>query len=108
MFIPKLREPRPPSERRPTPPKTSVVVKKMKPASEWDKPKPRLVTVARPAPPNAPLKERDFSEAGGLRLDESGDIIEHSILGTVEEYKKEAFLSGDLPPVSTTNKDFCW
>ena len=38
-----LRDPRPPSgERKPTPSTKSVVVRKLKPASEWDKPKPKM------------------------------------------------------------------
>ena len=73
----------------------------MKPASEWDRPVPRLVTVARPAPPNAPLREPDYTGAAGLRFDETGRIIEHSILGSVEDYKKEAQRRGELPGVST-------
>ena len=38
-----LRDPRPPSgEKKRTPTPKSVVVRKLKPASEWDKPKPKM------------------------------------------------------------------
>ena len=72
----------------------------MKPASEWDRPVPRLVTVARPAPPDAPLKEVDYTGAAGPRFDVDGGMIEHSILGSIEDYKKEAQRCGELPNVS--------
>ncbi|XP_023931273.1 uncharacterized protein LOC112041818, partial [Lingula anatina] len=54
----KLREPHPPETKK-TPVTQPVVVRKRKPQSELDKPTPRVVTVARPAPPNAPIKPVD-------------------------------------------------
>ncbi|CAH1789362.1 unnamed protein product, partial [Owenia fusiformis] len=51
----KLREPKPPTGKK-TPVSSRIVVKKLKPQSEWDKPTPRMVTVLKPAPPDAPLK----------------------------------------------------
>ena len=36
-----LREPKPPAERRKTPPPQPITVRKLKPASEWNKPKPK-------------------------------------------------------------------
>ncbi|XP_061190862.1 MYCBP-associated protein-like isoform X2 [Saccostrea echinata] len=79
-----------------TPKSTRVTVRKMKPASEWDKPKPKIVTVARPAPVDAPIKEPDYSGFAGPRYDEDGAPIPHSLLGSYEEFRKEAIKRGDL------------
>ena len=58
------------------------------------------MTVAKPAPPDAPLKALDYSQGAGPRFEDNGNLVPHSILGTVEDYKKMAHLNGDLPPVS--------
>ncbi|XP_021346742.1 MYCBP-associated protein-like isoform X3 [Mizuhopecten yessoensis] len=73
-----------------------VTVRKLKPASEWNKPKPKVVTVARPAPPDAPLKPTDVSGFAGPRYDEYGNVIPHSILGNYDDFHKEAVDRGDL------------
>ena len=57
------------------------------------------VLIAKPAPQDAPLKQVDYSGAAGPRYDDYGAIIPHSILGTVEEYKRQAQLDGTLPLV---------
>ncbi|XP_023932821.1 MYCBP-associated protein-like isoform X2 [Lingula anatina] len=89
----KLREPHPPETKK-TPVTQPVVVRKRKPQSELDKPTPRVVTVARPAPPNAPIKPVDTSVTGP-RFDAMGNVIPHSILGTLEDFKKEAERRGE-------------
>ena len=58
------------------------------------------VIVARPAPPDAPLHPVDYMSGIGARFDQSGNIIPHSILGSVEDFKNMALKHGDLPPVS--------
>ncbi|KAK2186936.1 hypothetical protein NP493_182g04011 [Ridgeia piscesae] len=94
----KLREPRPPSEERLSKKdEKSVVVRKLRPYSEWHKPPTKTLVVARPAPPDARLRPTDCIEIGGLRFDDNGDAIPHSILGSVDEYKKEAERRGELP-----------
>ncbi|KAK2157198.1 hypothetical protein LSH36_196g08021 [Paralvinella palmiformis] len=93
----KLHEPKPPEEPKKSPVVHPVVVRKLKPASEWDKPKPKVVLVAKPAPPDAPLKPIDLSAGASLRFDTDGNIIPHSILGSVEQFKKEASQRGELP-----------
>lgn len=40
----------------------------------------------------------------GPRFDINGEIVPHSILGSVEQYKKQALKYGDLPKVDI--KDF--
>ena len=58
------------------------------------------VAVAKPAPPDSQLKPIDYTSATGARFDNYGNIIPHSILGSVEEFKKQALKHGDLPEVS--------
>lgn len=94
----KFHPPRPPGERKKSPTTSTRVVRKMKPASEWDHPPVKTITVAKPAPPEAKVKPVDYSDAGGVRLDERGQIIPHSILGSVDDYRREASRCGDLPP----------
>ena len=57
------------------------------------------VSIAKPAPPDAPLKDIDYSGAAGPRYDDVGRIIPHSILGTVDDYKTMARLDGTIPLV---------
>ncbi|XP_041376567.1 MYCBP-associated protein-like isoform X3 [Gigantopelta aegis] len=92
----KLYDPKPPSESRKTPVVASVVVRKMKPATEWDKPKPKIVTVAKPAPPNAPVKPLDYSGYAGPRYHHDGSVVPHSILGSYKDFHREAVKRGDL------------
>lgn len=105
----RLHEPQPPSDRRKTPVKSNVIVRKLKPASEWDKPAPKMVTVARPAPPDAPLKPFDPTEGAGLRFNPQGRIVPHSILGSVEDYKtqacKEGILAKELTVLDSSEKE---
>ncbi|XP_065944695.1 MYCBP-associated protein isoform X12 [Magallana gigas] len=90
-----LHEAAPPTAPK-TPKSTRLTVRKMKPASEWDKPKPKVVTVARPAPVDAPVKEPDYSGFAGPRYNDEGAPIPHSLLGSYDEFRKEAIKRGDL------------
>ncbi|XP_078330048.1 MYCBP-associated protein-like isoform X3 [Crassostrea virginica] len=90
-----LHEAAPPTAPK-TPKSTRMTVRKMKPASEWDRPKPKVVTVARPAPIDAPVKEPDYSGFAGPRYNEEGAPIPHSLLGSYDEFRKEAIKRGDL------------
>ena len=67
------------------------------------------MTVAKAAPHDAPLQPVDYTGAAGPRYDGDGNIIPHSILGTIEDYKTVALQTGDVPVVSTvvTNACFC-
>ena len=64
------------------------------------------VAVAKPAPPDSQLKPIDYTSATGARFDVYGNIIPHSILGSVEEFKKQALEHGDLPPVSQLSLEY--
>lgn len=90
-----LHEAAPPTAPK-TPKSTRLTVRKMKPASEWDKPKPKVVTVARPAPVDAPVKEPDYSGFAGPRYNDEGAPVPHSLLGSYDEFRKEAIKRGDL------------
>ena len=58
------------------------------------------ITIAKPAPPDAPLLPPDYTSGSGPRFSDSGDLVPHSILGSVEDYKTLARKNGDLPDVS--------
>nr|KAG5685963.1 hypothetical protein BaRGS_021386 [Batillaria attramentaria] len=100
----KVRAPQPPTE--PAPLSTAhITVRKMKPASELNKPKLKSVMVAKPASPEAPLKPVDYSGYAGPRYDSAGRVIPHSILGSYEDYHKEATQCGDLLDIPTPRID---
>ncbi|KAK3094720.1 hypothetical protein FSP39_005416 [Pinctada imbricata] len=90
-----LREVSPPGPHK-SPKTDKVIVKKMKPLSEINKPKPKIVTVAKPAPPDAPVKVPDYSGFAGPRYDRIGDVIPHSLLGSYDDFHREAIKRGDL------------
>lgn len=54
------------------------------------------MTVAKGAPPRAPLKPIDTEGNCGPRFDNNGNVISHSILGTLEEYKEGAKTTGSV------------
>lgn len=94
----KIRAPRPPSAgKRALSASKRVTVRKMKPQWELDKPKMKHMLIAKPAPPDATIKQEDYSGCVGPRFDGIGNILPHSILGSVEDFKKEAIHVGHLP-----------
>ncbi|XP_076438931.1 MYCBP-associated protein-like isoform X3 [Babylonia areolata] len=100
----KIHVPEPPSEERP-PAMSTVTVRKMKPASELNKPKLKSVLVAKPASPDAELKPVDNSGYAGPRYDAAGRVIHYSILGSFEDYRREAISRGDLLDIPTPRID---
>ncbi|XP_074657573.1 MYCBP-associated protein-like isoform X3 [Tubulanus polymorphus] len=92
----KIREPRPPSTDRKCPAPQQYTVRKLKPVSEWDLPKPKTIHVLKQAPPDAPVKPIDLSNIGGPRLDAEGEVVSHSILGNVDEFMHEAVKRGHV------------
>ncbi|XP_038078337.1 MYCBP-associated protein-like [Patiria miniata] len=71
-----------------------VTVRKLQPQAESDKPRTKNILIAKPAPPNASLKQEDFTGCVGPRFNNDGGIIPHSILGKVEDFKLEAVKHG--------------
>ncbi|XP_070535835.1 MYCBP-associated protein-like [Ptychodera flava] len=91
-----LHVPKPPSAERKRTPTKPALVRKAKPRSEIEKPKTRRITIAKPAPPDAPLKQPEYLGGTGPRFDAHGNVIPYTILGTVEEFKMEAIRQGHL------------
>lgn len=101
----KVRAPHPPGESPKPLTTTKVTVRKLKPAAELNKLKTISVTVAKPAPADAPLKPVDYSGYAGPRYDVAGRVIPYSILGTYENYRREATERGVLLDIPTPRID---
>ncbi|KAL4226579.1 hypothetical protein ACF0H5_014564 [Mactra antiquata] len=102
----KVREPRPPESDRPTTPLTErLVVRKLKPAEILNRPIPKEVTVAKPAPIDADVKPMEFSGFAGPRYDPAGNVVSHSILGNYDDFQREAIKRGDLMDIPTVQRD---
>lgn len=68
-----LHAPKPPEKSAGPDKNKRVVVRKLKPQSELDKPPLKTVLIAKPAPPHAPIKSDDFSgEYSATSLTSSG------------------------------------
>ncbi|XP_028821564.1 MYCBP-associated protein-like isoform X3 [Denticeps clupeoides] len=90
----KLRMPQPPRHSHKAPTVTRVVVRRNRPADEIKKKK--TVLVARPLPEDTAPQLVDYSGPGGPRFDSQGMILPHSILGSLEEFKKDMEARGEL------------
>ncbi|XP_045166517.2 MYCBP-associated protein-like isoform X4 [Mercenaria mercenaria] len=101
----KVREPRPPESDRKTPTTERLTVRKLKPAEELNRPRPKVVTVAKPAPLDADVKPMDLSGFSGPRYDPAGNVIAHSILGTYDDFHREAVTRGDLLDIPAVRKE---
>lgn len=101
----KVREPRPPETDRKSPTTERISVRKLKPAEVLSRPKPKTITIAKPAPPDAVVKPIDYSGFAGPRYDEDGNVIPHSILGNYEDFHREAVKQGDLMDFPALRKD---
>ncbi|KAL4648705.1 MYCBP-associated protein [Arapaima gigas] len=88
----KLRTPQPPKEK--TPVMTQVLVKRRRPQEEERKMV--KVVVARPFPPDTPVIPLNYTDFGGPRFDTKGMLLPHSILGSLEDFKKEMEARGEL------------
>lgn len=94
--LPKQWAPQPPSTEKKFGTARQVTVQKVKKQPDMGKPKSRMVSVAKPAPPDAPVKPPQFSGFAGPKYDEQGEVITHSLLGTYEDFHREATRRGDL------------
>ncbi|KPP65424.1 MYCBP-associated protein-like [Scleropages formosus] len=88
----KLRTPQPPQEKAPG--LTRVLVKRRLPQEEERKMV--RVVVARPIPPGTPVVPLDYTGLGGPRFDAKGMILPHSILGSLEDFRKEMETRGEM------------
>ncbi|XP_056624213.1 MYCBP-associated protein [Triplophysa dalaica] len=89
----KLRVPKPPTDPQKPKSMTRVYVRKTRPPDEVGR-KVR-VTVARPLPPNASSQPLNYTGPAGPRFDARGMVLPHSILGSLEDFKRETALRGD-------------
>ncbi|XP_078360257.1 MYCBP-associated protein-like [Oculina patagonica] len=98
----KVHPPKRPSVPKPS---TTVMVRKtrLKQSVEQSQPLGKSVTIARPAPPDAPLVSTPLVGTTGPLFDEDGQVLTHTILGSWEDFQQEAIKRGDienLPPFS--------
>ncbi|XP_043946416.1 MYCBP-associated protein [Protopterus annectens] len=92
----KLHVPNPPAQKAHV--TSKFLIRKHKPRDgedEVQKPKVQLL-VAKPAPSSTHPKAMDYSGPGGPLFDVHGQILPHSILGTLEEFKQEALEQGNI------------
>ncbi|KXJ26552.1 MYCBP-associated protein [Exaiptasia diaphana] len=98
----KVRAPRKPDIPKPS---TRIMVRKTRvktPPDDTDHGGKR-VTVARPAPPDAPLVVTPLTGSTGPSFDSEGQVLSHTILGSWDDFYQEAINRGDienLPPFS--------
>ncbi|KAJ7394063.1 hypothetical protein OS493_003736 [Desmophyllum pertusum] len=103
--VDELKKVHPP--KRPSVPKPSstIMVRKarLKQSLEQNQPVGKSVTVARPAPPDAPLVSTPLVGSTGPQFDEDGQVLTYTMLGSWEDFQQEAINRGDienLPPFS--------
>ncbi|XP_057187953.1 MYCBP-associated protein [Triplophysa rosa] len=89
----KLRVSKPPADPQKPKSMTRVYVRKTRPPDKVGR-KVR-VTVARPLPPDASSQPLNYTGPGGPRFDARGMVLPHSILGSLEDFKREMALRGD-------------
>ncbi|XP_049325692.1 MYCBP-associated protein [Astyanax mexicanus] len=93
-----IRAPQPPKE--PLKPRLSsrVLVRKTRPCDEVRKGV--SVSVARPLLKDATLEPLEYTGPGGPRFDEQGMVLPHSILGSLEDFRREMEDRGETELVS--------
>ncbi|XP_066517710.1 MYCBP-associated protein [Hoplias malabaricus] len=90
----KLRAPQPPKDSQKPRATTHVFVRKTRPHSEVRKGV--TVTVARPLPQDAAPQPLDYTGPGGPRFDAEGMVLPHSILGSLEDFRREMEVRGEM------------
>ncbi|XP_061088596.1 MYCBP-associated protein [Conger conger] len=89
----KLRVPQPPKDSQKPQAMTRVLVRKTRPLDE-DRKSVR-VTVARPLPQDAAVQPLEYTGPGGPRFDDQGMVLPHSILGSLDNFKREMETRGE-------------
>ncbi|XP_036412955.1 LOW QUALITY PROTEIN: MYCBP-associated protein [Colossoma macropomum] len=90
----KLRAPQPPKDSQKPRATTLVLVRKTRPLEEV-----RTgvkVAVARPLPQDAAPLPLDYTGPGGPRFDAQGMVLPHSILGSLEDFRREMEARGEM------------
>ncbi|XP_036398842.1 MYCBP-associated protein [Megalops cyprinoides] len=94
----KLRVQQPPSEAQKPHTVTRVLVRKTRPVEEERRTV--KVVVARPVPPDAVVQPLEYTGPGGPRFDAQGMVLPHSILGSLEDFKREMEARGETELVN--------
>ncbi|XP_041960962.1 MYCBP-associated protein isoform X1 [Alosa sapidissima] len=94
----KLRIPQPPKDSNKPPAMTRVLVRKTRPPDQTRKE--IAVSVARPLPQNSIPQPLEYTGPGGPRFDSQGMILPHSILGKLEDFKRDMEARGEMDLVS--------
>ncbi|XP_043106301.1 MYCBP-associated protein isoform X2 [Puntigrus tetrazona] len=91
----RLRVPKPPSDSPKPASMTRVYVRKTRPPDEVSRAV--RVTVARPLPQDvAPPQPFEYAGPGGPRFDAQGMVLPHSIVGSLEDFRTEMQLRGEM------------
>ncbi|XP_062379611.1 MYCBP-associated protein isoform X2 [Sardina pilchardus] len=94
----KLRIPQPPKDSNKPPPMTRVLVRKTRPPDQTRKE--IAISVARPLPQNSIPQPLEYTGPGGPRFDSQGMILPHSILGRLEDFRRDMEARGEMDLVS--------
>ncbi|KAI1886542.1 hypothetical protein AGOR_G00196840 [Albula goreensis] len=89
----KLRVPRPPKDSQKPHTVTRVLVRRTRPLEEERKMV--RVVVARPLPQDAVAEPLEYTGLGGPRFDAQGMVLPHSILGSLEDFKRAMEARGE-------------
>ncbi|XP_058236605.1 MYCBP-associated protein isoform X1 [Hemibagrus wyckioides] len=89
-----LRAPRPPKDSQKPRATSRVLVRKTR--SPDDLSTGVRVAMARLLPKNAELQPLDYTDPGGPRFDAQGMVLPHSILGSLEDFRKEMEARGEM------------
>ncbi|XP_064179535.1 MYCBP-associated protein isoform X1 [Anguilla rostrata] len=89
----KLWVPQPPKDSQKPQTVTRVLVRKTRPLEEERKTV--RVVVARPLPQDAAVLPLEYTGPGGPRFDDQGMVLPHSILGSLEDFKREMETRGE-------------
>ncbi|XP_063066176.1 MYCBP-associated protein [Engraulis encrasicolus] len=90
----KLRVPKPPKDTQKPAAMTRVLVRKSRPSDQTRKGIP--ISVARPLPQTCAVQPLQYTGPGGPRFDPQGMILPHSILGNLEDFKRDMEARGEM------------
>ncbi|KAF4075454.1 hypothetical protein AMELA_G00234760, partial [Ameiurus melas] len=91
----KLRTPQPPKDSQNPRATSRVLVRKTRPCPD-DLNTGVRVAMAKLLPKNAVLQPLDYTGPGGPRFDAQGMVLPHSILGSLEDFRKEMETRGEV------------
>ncbi|TSK18101.1 MYCBP-associated protein [Bagarius yarrelli] len=96
----KLRTPQPPKDSQKPRATSRVLVRKTRPPAVLSNGV--RVAMAKRPPNDAELQPLDYTGPGGPRFDAQGMVLPHSILGSLEDFRKEMEIRGEVELVRRT------